>query len=264
MPRKRPIFDALLSEIVGAGKPSAAPAGERPQDTAAEIRALSRLDYATALRRCLGRSEVKELVELGRKRVWPLLNRQPLELLTPPEFAKRWAGLGVDFKTADWTWPEGMALLGVYIRKAEGVIDRPVICINTAHHPLMVGVAYDHEMGHHVTAELFDSGAEHQLTYTAYADHLTDPAELAPDVMVSLAGYPQAQASRLFEAPAGGRSARTAEAAGDPFEKATRYIANHYGLNFSAKFATEKKLQCLAALVHYTRLRQALLNEYGI
>jgi len=263
LPRKRPIFDALLNEIVAADKPSKVPAGEKPQDAAAEIRALTRLDYGKGLRQCLSRSQVKELVELGRKRVWPLLNQQPLELLTPSEFAKRWAGLGVDFKTADWNWSEGMALLGVYIRKAEGVIDRPVICINTAHHPLMVGVAYDHEMGHHVTAELFNSRQEHFLTYTGYADHLTDAAELAPDVMVSLAGYPQAQARKLFEVPGEGRGAQRADAAGDPFERATRYIANHYGLNFSANFATEKKLQCLAALIHYTRLRQALLNEYG-
>jgi hypothetical protein len=269
--RKRPIFDALLSEIITAAKASPGSGAdrslgkERPQDTATEISALSKIDYGKALRRCLSRAEVQELVELGRKRVWPLLNRQPLELLTPSEFARRWAGLGVDFRTADWTWPEGMALLGVYIRKAEGVINRPVICINTAHHPLMVGAAYDHEMGHHVTAELFDSHPEsaHFLTYTGYGDHLTDPAELAPDVMVSLAGYPQAHARKLFEVRAKARGRREGEA-GDQFEKATQYIANHYGLNFSAKFATEKKLQCLAALIHYTRLRQALLNEYGI
>ncbi len=269
--RKRPIFDALLSEIITEAKASpgsgaARLEGNKPtRDTAAEIRALSKIDYGKALRQCLSRAEVEELVKLGRKRVWPQLNRQPLELLTPPEFARRWAGLGVEFRTADWTWPEGMALLGVYIRKAEGVIDRPVICINTAHHPLMVGAAYDHEMGHHVTAELFDSHAEgaHFLTYTGYGDHLMDPAELAPDVMVSLGGYPQAQARKLFEAPARARGRREG-GAGDPFEKATQYIANHYGLNFSAKFATEKKLQCLAALIHYTRLRQALLNEYDI
>jgi len=80
--------------------------------------------------------------------------------------------------------------------------------------------------------------------------------------MVSLAGYPQAQARKLFEAAARGKGG--ADAPRDPFAGAVDYIAKHYGLDFKADFGTEKKLQCLAALIHYTRLRQALLNEYGI
>jgi hypothetical protein len=261
--RKRAIFEALLNEIVAAANETPEAGLDRPQQTAAEIHALTGLDYGRSLRDCLNRQEVAEIVEVARKKVWPQLNRQSVELITPKEFARRWSGLGVDFRTADWTWPEGMAILGVYIRKAQGVLKRPVICINTAHHPLMVGAAFDHEMGHHLTAQIFDSRQQgaHFLTYTGYADHLSDPAELAADVMVSLAGYPQAEARKLFEAPARGGAGA---AVSDPFAGAVEYIAKRYGLNFNANFGTEKKLQCLAALIHYTRLRQALLNEYGI
>lgn len=264
--RKPPIFEALLSEILAAAKDTPATGPVSPEETGAEIRSLSRLDYAQALRQCLDRQEVGELVDIARRKVWPQLNRRPVELISPPEFARRWSGLGVDFRTADWTWPEGLALVGVYLRKSRGVLKRPVICINTAHHPLMVGAAFDHEMGHHLTAQIFDSRGEaaHFLSYTGYAAHLSEPAELAADVMVSLAGYPQAQARALFDQRGKARGANDRELSGLPFEKAVKYVAMRYGLDFRAQFSTEKKLQCLVALIHYTKLRQALLEEYGI
>jgi len=263
--RRRSIFDSLLSEILDAEQDRPVSGPIRPEQTAAEIKALTKLDYAEGLRRCLNHQEVAEIVSIARKQVWPRLNDQAMELLSPAEFARRWSPLGVDFKTADWTWPEGLALLGVYLRKTRGVLKRPVICINTAHHPLMVGVSFDHEMGHHLTAQIFDSKDDAQfLQYTGYAAHLSDPAELAADVMVTLAGYPQRQARRLFASAGKEPGARKGQATASALEQAVAYIAKRYGLDFSAEFATEKKLQCLAALIHYTRLRQALLDEYDI
>jgi hypothetical protein len=256
----------LLDEVLAAAKAAPATGAISPEETAAEIRALSGLDYAQALRRCLSRQEVGEVVGIARRKVWPQLNRRPVELISPQEFAQRWSGLGVDFRTADWTWPEGLALVGVYLKKAKGVLKRPVICINTAHHPVMVGAAFDHEMGHHLTSQIFDSRGEpaHFLTYTGYAAHLQEPAELAADLLVSLGGYPQGEARKLFDTPQAASRRSKQEPAVAPFEKAVKYVAMRYGLNFSAKFATEKKLQCLAALIHYTKLRQALLEEYDI
>ncbi|HTW89468.1 MAG TPA: hypothetical protein VMD75_15840 [Candidatus Binataceae bacterium] len=266
MARKRPIFDALLNEILAAAEETPASELVRPEETAVEINSLSALDYAQALRQCLSRQEVGEVVRIARHKVWPELNQRPVELISPQEFARRWSGLGVDFRTADWTWPEGLALVGVYLKKAKGVLKRPVICINTAHHPAMVGAAFDHEMGHHLTAQIFDSRHEpaHFLTYTGYAAHLHEPAELAADLMVSLGAYPQQEARKIFNIGQAGSGSRGQEAAAAPFEKAVRYVAKRYGLNFSAEFSTEKKLQCLAALIHYTKLRQALLEEYDL
>ena len=264
--RKRPIVEALLSEILAAAEAAPAIGPIRPEETAAEIRSLNGLDYAQALRRCLGRQEVGEVVKIARRKVWPQLNQQPVELISPQEFARRWSGLGVDFRTADWTWPEGLALVGVYLKKTKGVLKRPVICINTAHHPAMVGAAFDHEMGHHLTSQIFDSRDEpaHFLTYTGYAAHLDAPAELAADLLVSLGGFPQELARKLFEPHEAGSPAKGREAGASGFEKAVKYVASRYGLNFKAEFSIEKKLQCLAALVHYIKLRQALLDEYDI
>ena len=42
------------------------------------------------------------------------------------------------------------------------------------------------------------------------------------------------------------------------------YFALRYGLNFSDPLPSAKKLQYLAALIHFAKLRRALLTEYGI
>ncbi|MBF6567796.1 MAG: hypothetical protein IVW54_02845 [Candidatus Binataceae bacterium] len=260
---KHPKFEQLIAEILT--EPKSASAVIDREQARAEIKSLARLDYGGALRKSLSRAEVEEIVRIARKKVWPQLNRDPVELIAPREFMQRWSGLGVDFRMADWAWPEGLALVGVYIKKTRGVTDRPVICINTAHHPAMVGAAFDHEMGHHLTSRIFDRRSEpaHFLKYTGYADHLNDPAELAADLLVTLGAYPQIAARELFEA---GDPRRMKSAPFDvrSFEKAMKYVAERYGLKFNARFSNDKKLQCLAALIHYTRLRQALLDEYGI
>lgn len=256
-------FDRLMAEILAEPKPASALIG--PEQAAEEIKSLARLDYRRALRKSLSREEVREIVRIARKKVWPQLNRRAVELISPKEFARRWSGLGVDFRMANWSWPAGLALVGVYIKKTRGVTDRPVICINTAHHPTMVGAAFDHEMGHHVTSQIFDRRGEpvHFLKYTGYAEHLDDPAELAADLLVTLAGYPRNEAQDLFDS-GNDRRMKPEQFNVRAFEKAMKYVMERYGLKFNAKFSDEKKLQCLAALVHYTRLRQALLDEYGL
>ncbi|MGH7906993.1 MAG: hypothetical protein ACREP6_10225 [Candidatus Binataceae bacterium] len=262
---RRRVIDGFLGEIL-RGAETRSPAGAiAPQTTSAEIASLRELDYASALRKCLGRQQINELLRIARKKVWPQLNRRGVELIAPNEFPKRWSGLGVDFRTADWAWPEGLALVGLYIKRTKGLLERPLICVNTAHHPLMVGAAFDHEMGHHLITQIFDTRKEPArfLTYTGYADHLHDPEELAADILVALAGYPQDEARRLFAAPnAAGDARRTAKASA--LDKAYSYVASRYGLDLEANLPIEKKLQCLAALIHYTRLRQAVLEEYGI
>ena len=55
-------------------------------------------------------------------------------------------------------------------------------------------------MGHHLTGRLFDSHKDHAqlLTYTAYAEHLDDPEELAADILVSLGVFPAAIARKIL------------------------------------------------------------------
>jgi hypothetical protein len=260
-PERQSAPKALAVRILAARRPATRNCAMR----AAAIREISHIenhDYRQALRSCFSRGEVQEILLSGRRAVWPELNKQAVRLVAPREFARRWSGLGVDFKFGGLTRRSGLSLLGFYAKRTNGVLKRPLIYINTAHHPAIVGAALDHEMGHHLTSHIFSSSQTptHFITLTGYEDHLADQAELAADILVSFGIYPVCIARALFiEA-----NSPRAYASGLAFENILAYIANSYGLRFEVEFGIEKKFQALAALLHYTKLRQALLDEYGL
>ena len=195
--------------------------------------------------------------------VWPHLNREPLRLVTPSEFTRLWSRLGVDFKLAKFGGPEGLALMGFYAGKL-GPSKRALIYVNTAHHPAAVGAVFSHEMGHHLTAKIFASQEEHAayMTYTAFADHLRDPAELAADCLVSLGAFPGDTARKLFAVES--RLSARANPVEPVFEKVSNYVQARYGFSMDARLPVYKKLPYLAGMVYYANLRKALLDEYDI
>jgi len=256
-------FDQLAADIHKASKASDLPA----RSASEEVRFLEQHDYARPLRRAFARAEVREILAEAKSTVWPHLNDESVRLVSPAEFTKRWAGLGVQFKLAKLRGADGLALLGFYVRQM-GKSRLPLICVNTAHHPAAVGAAFSHEMGHHLTGMLFDSHKEHtqMLTYTAYGEHLNDPEELAADILVSLGVFPEAIARRIFMRPAKSIPSKPgARALPDSVSaRVLRYFEGQYGLSFREHFPTTKKLQYLAAVIHFAKLRHALLAEYDI
>src|SRR5262245_21767236 len=83
----------------------------------AEIAEIAGRDYGKSLRRCLSRWEVREISEEGKTRVWPGLNQQPVTLVSPHEFVRRWSSFGVDFKFASLPQKGGLSLLGFYVER---------------------------------------------------------------------------------------------------------------------------------------------------
>jgi hypothetical protein len=253
------VLEGLLLEASSSGKRSQnQPSGRHP--LRAELTRIERRDYGEVLRQCLSRWEVREIVAEGRNRVWPALNQAPVALVEPGEFVRRWSRLGVDFKFAPLAWKEGLSLLGFYVKTTDHPGRRPLIFVNTAHHPAVVGVALGHEMGHHLTSQIFSSSekAARALSLTAFEEHLMDPAELAADTLVSLGIFPAQVAQKLFDRANGGKGLS------DPvFSKVLDYIHNRFQFTFEQIQETDKKFQALAALVHYTKLRRALLDEYA-
>jgi len=259
------VFDALAADIVKASKaPHAASAS---YDTSAEILSLEQHDYTRPLRRALARSEVREIVDEARSAVWPRLNHESVKLVSPAKFTRHWSGLGVQFQLAKLNGADGVALLGFYVREM-GRSRLPLICVNTAHHPAAIGAAFCHEMGHHLVGRLFDSSENHaqMLTMTAYGEHLNDPEELAADVLVCIGMYPEAAARKIFLTPHKGRPPKSAPAE-LPDSVATtvlEFMQSRFGLNFGPQMASTKGLQYLAAVIHFAKLRRALLTEYDI
>jgi len=200
--------------------------------TSDEITNLWKADYGRALRAILSKSEVREISAEGKRKAWPHLN-------------------------------EGLAVFGFYLGKDSGLEKRPLICLNGAHHPAALAAAFLHEVGHHVTADLFSTRNDMvQLSrQTGYEAHLGDARELAADVLVSLGTYPRNMAARLFDAAPVRKT--VAERSESPAaRKAVLGLARRYGLELE-NLPIQKRLQYQAGLIHFTRLRQALLEEYG-
>ena len=156
--------------------------------------------------------------------------------------------------------------MGFYLRKNPG-LKKPIICVNTAHHQTAIGAAFAHEMGHHLTAEMFGARAEPQLLlYTGYAEHLEDPPELAADVLVSLGVFPEKVARLAFGRSSAGPEGGNTSMEGGHFEltQMLEYFAVRYGLRFDERIPISNRLQYLAGMIHYTKLRQAILEEYDL
>jgi hypothetical protein len=253
-------FAGLTSAVVKSTQTSLSAGVATPAASPDEVSRLWNQDYASALRACLSRAEVLEIFDEGKRQAWPHLNRAPVRLGSTKEFARRAYELGADFRLASMPWPSGLAVMGFYLGKNSGLDKRPLICLNGAHHPAAVGTAFLHEVGHHVTADLFSMrNDEAQLSrQVGYQSHLSAPRELAADVLVSLGIFPQSMAAKLFD----NGSARRGSAE-SPAVVAVRATARRYGLELDS-LPDQKRLQYEAGLVHFTRLRQTLLEEYGL
>ncbi len=265
MSGKKPIsrIFGLTADIVRNAETAAN--GRVPAVTATsdEAKRLWSREYGRTLRSCLSRAEVREIVSEGKRKAWPHLNDEAVRLGSMSQFAERASALGADFRIAKMSWPSGLALLGFYLGSDSGLEKRPLICLNGAHHPAAVATAFLHEVGHHVTAKLFSSRNEIvQLSrQTGYEAHLSDPRELAADVLVSVGVYPRNMAAKLFDA----ESARKIVASADQriVSSAAAKAARRYGVDLES-IPTQKRLQYQAGLIHFSRLRQALLDEYDL
>lgn len=93
---------------------------------------------------------------------------------------------------------------------------------------------------------------------------MSDPRELAADLLVSLGAYPRNMAVKLFEsAPPRKMLSSVDEPTQLPTAaKAVNGLARRYGLDMEG-LPVQQRLQYQAGLIHFTRLRQALLDEYG-
>jgi hypothetical protein len=257
----------LTSEIVKSAESASNERAPTLTTTPDEITRLWNHEYGKALRACLSRAEVREIVSVGKKKAWPHLNDGAARIGSMREFAERASTLGAELRIAKMAWPSGLAVLGFYLGGDSGLDGRPLICLNGAHHPAAIATAFLHEVGHHVTAKLFSNRDETvQLSrQTGYEAHLVDPRELAADILVSLGMYPRNMAAQLFEPAPRQKNSGGAEPQleSSPAAKAVAATARRYGLNLGS-LSIQKMLQYQAGLVHFTRLRQALLDEYGL
>jgi hypothetical protein len=221
-----------------------------------------RRDYAVALRKQFDRQQLTEVVSELRT-VLPTLNREVFRIKDPRRLGKIADSMGVLLKANVFKGSNGRELRGFYVPDRH-FLKRPLICVNTANHPVAVAAAFWHEVGHHLTTRLLcgDRAGTLNMSYASrYEDHLDDPREIAADMVMGMACYPKPAAERLFGDP------RRNFLHGDPNQLVSRvvsYVRAVTGFDFANGFSARENLHYLAGIIHLAKLRSALLCEYGI
>jgi hypothetical protein len=263
----QPHIEKMVARILSETPDKAAgklAAWKKPTD---DLRRLVRHDYVRSLRRNLPYHELKALVA-GFGEIMPTFNREPLGMLPTDQLAAWATALDLHFKAAPNEGDDGLALRGFYVTREEGSLKRPLIYVNTAHHPLAVSSTFCHEVGHHLSAELL-GGDEHTPVHffidADYASHLEEPAELAADVLVSIAGYPEPIARKIFATPwEWGLVAKAKDLTEAALSEVRSHLNKAYGFDLTERIPPTQMLHYLSGMIHYAKLRWAVLAEYDI
>jgi hypothetical protein len=230
------------------------------------IRRLLSQDYVRSLRRHLSYADVRTLVS-AFERIFPGFNSRAIAMMSVRQLGTIAARLKFHLQAVPYDVDDGLVLRGFYVTRAEGVLKRPLVFVNTAHHPLAVATTFVHELAHHVATEYLSLGEEpiHFFFDADYAAHLGDPGELAADIMVSLAGYSAATARKIFPLSwKWGLVAKTGRLTNAALEEIREHLQTVYGFNLVDQVPADRRSNHLAGMIHYAKLRWALLAEYDI
>jgi hypothetical protein len=89
--------------------------------------------------------------------------------------------------------------------------------------------------------------------------------ELAADVIASLTAYPAPLARKMFAMPWDwGLVARADQLPDKAFAQIRKHVRELLGINFGASLPTGQSLNYLTGMIHYAKLRWALLAEYEL
>jgi hypothetical protein len=256
------LIDRTLKSVSGEGAEKI----KRWKRPGGDMRRLVKCDYVRGLRKGLTYSQVKAL-EVAFDQIFPGFNSQPIGMKSISGFTKIATNLRFHLKASPYTGSAGLALRGFYVAPSCEILKRPLIYVNTAHHPLAVSATFCHELGHHVSSELFGASGQavHFFFDADYLSHLEDPPELAADVVVSLAGYPKAIAQRIFETPWNwGLVARAKNLTDAALNEVRVHLRQVYGFDLMERLPASQRLHYLSGMIHYAKLRWALLAEYDL
>lgn len=266
-------LEGLVREILGVVREVERARAGALRDIENDFKSIARRDYAGCLSDHFSRRDLHGIFGALRMAL-PQLNRGQFKVMAVPDLGKVASTLGANFRANAYKGPAGRSLRGFYVERE--ALKQPLIVVNTAHHPLAVTSAFWHEMGHHLTARLLQrqqasvgSGQFKTVDYQSvrlsfgndFHEHLNDPMELAADVLVSLVAYPKPAAQRLFGALLQKGSVENIH---EILSKARIHLQSVTGFNFDKQIGAAENLHYLAGMIHFAKLRLALLAEYDI
>jgi hypothetical protein len=258
--KRRGALDPLIREILKSPNPDSSKLA--PGRVQKQFQSAARQDYAPQLRALFDRRQMRELFADFQSAL-PALNADIFRIQEPRRFAGVAGELGARFRAKRFEGEEGKSLRGFYIDDPD-VSKGPLICVNTAYHPMAVAAAFWHELGHHLTNRTFDVShpIQLQLSFSSiYQDHLGDPLEIAADMVSALAVYPKPTAQRLFRTFVETGRAPNIESL---VLKARAHLRSVAGFDLQPQVPATENLQYLAGMMHFIRLRWVLFSEYEI
>jgi hypothetical protein len=264
---KKPQIEELITGILSNAKSAGAHELKAWKKPEADLRRLVRHDYVTSLRRNMDYHQLQQMIAAFHE-ILPEFNRETTGMMSIDRFAEMATDMRFHFKAEPYEGPEGLALRGFYVTRNQGILKKPLIYVNTAHHPLAVSATFCHELAHHFSSELFEEQAEEPVHFffdADYAAHLNEPGELMSDAMVSLAAYPAAMARKAFATPWDwGLVARAKNLPEAALAEVQKHLKKIYGFNLMERVPPDRRLHYLAGMIHYAKLRWALLIEYDL
>jgi hypothetical protein len=248
----------LVLEILKSFDSGATPTSLKAAEK--EFESIARRDYRRQILSHFSRREMRQVFD-ALAACLPALNNQVSRITELPRLTRIAADLGARLHACRFSGADGHELRGFYV--AESPLGTPLICVNTAHHPVAIASAFWHEVGHHLTAQKFGEYPQPVAFSLSsdYQEHLNDPLELIADMLVVLSAYPKVAARRVFAAA---RRSGAAPSAQDIVSKARTHLRSVAGFEFSKQFSAIENLHYLAGMLHYANLRWALLSEYDL
>jgi hypothetical protein len=231
-----------------------------PRDIENDFKSIARRDYDRCLKMNFSRRELSGILGAFRKAL-PKLDHEQLKPMPLRGLANVASSQGLKFRADPFDGPGGAGLRGFYV--ATKALKQPLMCLNTVHHGTAINSAFWHEMGHHLTVRLLSprEGAMALSFGADFDEHLTEPKELAADLLVSLVCYSHSAAKRLF-----GPLVRKGTAANihAVLAAARTHLNSVWGFNFNERVPMADNLHYLAGMLHFAKLRLALLAAYDI
>jgi hypothetical protein len=231
-----------------------------PREIENDFEPIARRDYERCLKMNFSRRELSKILGAFRTAL-PNLDHEQLKLMPLPSMANVASRLGLKFQANPFDGPEGAGLRGFYV--ATKALKQPLMCLNTAHHRTAINSTFWHEMGHHLTAPLLPHPEESAtLTFGRdFEEHLADPRELAADILVSLVCYSHSASKQLFGPLLQKGSAENVHAV---LSAAKTHMNAVWGFNFDNRIRATDNLHYLEGMIHFAKLRLALLAAYDV
>jgi len=257
-------LDRLVAEVLSTFHIEADDGDPQWRARLRDLRRILARDYRATVRSLhrSGRLPVREFVGEARHH-FPDMNRKAMQFDQAMRDQVTDLGIVLRFQEA----PDRRTLRAFYHRdRRRG----PLIWLNVAHLPGAVAASFGHELGHWFRERMLgpgESAPTRAFFNSDFAEHLRRPDELFADLFPVISAYPTAIAERVF--PTGTWRQRLRKAAG--LDRATlarlrAHLGSNYGFDIEQRLDWEppRRLYYITSMLHFARLRWALLEEFDL